>query len=348
MAFILIGFLLLTFGGDLIVRGISHAGLRLGVSSLTVGLIFASLATSSPELAVSLGAAWMGQADVAVGNVLGSNILNVLVVLGICAAIRSLVVDRRLIWHDVPIMVGVSFLFYFLSADQSLSRFDGGVLLVTSAIYLYMTYQAAQRERQVGAVPDTAALSSWPKISFQMVLGVVLLIVGARLLVIAATTVARAWGVSELIIGLTIVAVGTSLPELATSVAASLRGERDIAVGNIVGSNIFNIVWVIGLSALLAPVPIGVSASALSFDFPVMCAVAVACLPIFFSGHEISRWEGFLFIAYYVAYVVYLFLNSQGHTLLPMYSKMMWVFVLPLTVVTLGVGVVRHLTRAKV
>lgn len=345
--FITLGFVALTVGAEWLVRGLSHVGLKLGVSRLTVGLILASLATSAPELAVSLDAAWANQTDVAVGNILGSNILNVLLVLGICAVIRSLSVDQRLVWRDIPFMILVSFLLYVLAADAALTRVDGTILLVVGAVYLTVTYRAAQRERASALIEpvEVKTPNSWGKITFHSVLGLILLVVGARFMVVGASEIARALGISELIIGLTVVAIGTSLPELATSAAASLRGERDIAVGNVVGSNIFNILWVLGLAAFLAPSAIPVTQHAIVFDFPVMCAVAVACLPIFFTGHRISRWEGMLFLAYYAAYVLYLFLDYRNHEVLPLYNDVMWFFVLPITLVTLVVGVARHLQK---
>jgi cation:H+ antiporter len=174
-----------------------------------------------------------------------------------------------------------------------------------------------------------------------IIVGLALLVVGSRWLVHGAVAMATVLGLSELIIGLTIVAVGTSLPEVATSVVASLRGERDIAVGNIVGSNLFNILIVLGLAALITPTGITVSAAVLSFDIPVMIAVNIACLPIFFTGHVISRWEGALFIAYYVAYALYLMLEATDHDALPIFSAVMLMFVVPLTMLTLAILVAR-------
>jgi cation:H+ antiporter len=177
--------------------------------------------------------------------------------------------------------------------------------------------------------------------------GLILLVAGAQWLVDGAVTFARTLGVSELIIGLTVVAVGTSLPEIATSVLASIRGEREIAVGNVVGSNILNILGVLGLTGVLAPQPIAVPAGALAFDVPVLVATAVACLPIFFNGRMIARWEGGLFLAYYVAYTAYLVLASTQAANLRVFSAAMLFFVIPLTLVTIAVVTVRNLRQSR-
>ena len=180
-----------------------------------------------------------------------------------------------------------------------------------------------------------------------MIPGLVLLVLGARWLVDGAVTFARQLGVSELIIGLTIIAIGTSLPEIATTVMASLRGERDIAVGNVIGSNLFNLLVVIGVTGIVAPAGVTVPAAALRFDIPVMIAVAVACLPVFFSGGRIARWEGGLFLGYYLAYTAYLILSATRHAALPAFSLVMLGFVLPLTAVTLLVVTGRTLNAAR-
>ncbi|MEZ4681226.1 MAG: hypothetical protein R2932_44130 [Caldilineaceae bacterium] len=178
--------------------------------------------------------------------------------------------------------------------------------------------------------------------------GLFMLVVGARWLVDSAVTMARWWGVSELIIGLTVVAVGTSLPEIATSVVAVFRGERDIAVGNAIGSNIFNLLSVLGITSLIAPMGIHVPAAVMAFDLPIMIAVAVACLPVFYTGNLVARWEGGLFLAYYVAYVVYLVIDSAGHDMLPLYSTTMLSFVVPLTMFGLIFSFWRDLRSRRV
>ncbi|MBI2322336.1 MAG: calcium/sodium antiporter, partial [Chloroflexi bacterium] len=297
--------------------------------------------TSAPEAAVTVQAALAGQADVAVGNVVGSNIFNVLFILGLAALVAPLVVAQQLVRLDVPIMLGASVLVMVMAQDGAISRSDGAVLLGVVAAYTVFAVRESRREsaaiadeyaREYGAA---AGSRLWLVDLATVVVGLGLLVLGARWLVDGAVALARAVGMSELVIGLTIVAAGTSLPEVATSIIASLRGERDIAVGNVVGSNIFNLLGVLGLSSAIAAEGLSVAPAVLRFDLPVMLAVAAACLPIFFTGHRIDRWEGGLFLTYYTVYVLYVVLDATGHDALPALSAAMLGFVLPLTVVTL-------------
>jgi len=289
--------------------------------------------------------AFNGSGDLAIGNVIGSNIANVLLILGMTALIAPLIVSRQLIRLDVPIMIGASLLTFGLAWDGSLSRLDGALLFAGVLTYTGFLIYSARKDK--GNDDDEFAkefgLDEAPKpyawvINLGLIIaGLVLLVAGSNFLVEAAVTLARALGISELVIGLTVVAIGTSLPELATSILAAIKGERDIAVGNIVGSNIFNLLCVLGLASLVSPAAISVSPNALAFDFPVMIAVAVACLPIFFTGYRINRWEGLLFLAYYVAYTLYLILSSTGRPFADVMGEAMLGYVLPLTAVTLVV-----------
>ncbi len=338
-----LGGALLVAGAELLVRGASRLAVAAGISPLVVGLTVVAFGTSAPELAVTVGAAVTGQADVALGNVVGSNIGNVLLILGLSAAVAPLVVAQRLVWIEVPLMIGVSVVTLLFALDGRIGRIEG--LLLFAGIVAYTVFAVRRSRRESAAVRaeyreefGRAGRSRWAwAVDCAMVLaGLALLVLGAHWLVEGAVAVAEALGVSELVIGLTVVAIGTSLPELATSVLASLRGERDIAVGNVVGSNLFNLLAVLGLGSALAPDGIAVPRAALTFDLPVMIAVAVACLPIFFTGHAISRWEGWLFIAYYGAYTAFLILDSASHDALPAFSAMLAWFALPLTAVTLA------------
>jgi cation:H+ antiporter len=336
-----VGLGLLVLGAEWLVKGASRLAAAFGISPLVIGLTVVAYGTSAPEMAVSVKSALAGQADIAVGNVVGSNIFNVLFILAISAIITPLVVSSQLIRLDVPIMIGLSFLTLILAADGSIGRLDGA-LLFAGAI-AYTVFQVVQSRKEPAAIRDEYAQAfgrtrSGTAVNLALVAaGLVLLVLGSRWLVAGAVALAQAYGVSELVIGLTIVAAGTSLPEVATSVMAAIRGERDIAVGNVVGSNIFNILAVLGLSALISPAGLHAPAALLRFDLPVMVAVAVACLPIFASGALIARWEGALFLAYYIAYTGYLVLDAQQHDTLPAFSAVMKTFVLPLTVVTLAV-----------
>ena len=343
----LLGGALLAGGAELLVRGASRLAVAAGISPLVVGLTVVAFGTSAPELAVTLDAALIGEADVALGNIVGSNIANVLLVLGLSAAVAPLAVSRRLIRLEVPLMIGASLLVLVLALDGRVGRLDG--LLLFAAVVAYTVFairqsrreeaavQAAAREEEAAGEQRPPRRARWPLDVLRVLLGLGLLVVGARWLVAGAVAAAAALGVSELVIGLTVVAVGTSLPELATSVMATLRGERDMAVGNVIGSNLFNLLTVLGLGSALAPAGIAVPRAVITFDLPVMIAVAFACLPIFFTGHRIARGEGWLFLAYYAAYTGYLILASAEHDALPAFSAALLWFALPLTAVTLAV-----------
>jgi len=337
------GSVLLILGADALVRGASNIARTVGLSPLVIGLTVVAYGTSAPELAVSMHSARSGESAIAIGNVVGSNIFNVLLILGISALITPLTVAQRLVRLDTPLMLGVSLLLVLFCRDGRVNLLEGGVLAGGAAVYTIATLVVGRRDT---AAPSNEHDSPNPGRSrlaplfgslLWVAVGLSGLVLGARWLVEAAVALARTIGVSELIIGLTIVAAGTSLPEVATSVIASIRGERDIAVGNVVGSNIFNILAVLGISALVAPTGIEAPPSLRNFDLPVLLATAVACLPIFFTGHRIARWEGALFLAYYMAYSAYLVLAATQHDALPAFSGVMWLFCLPLTFLTLAV-----------
>ena len=350
-----LGLAALVVGAEALVRGAARLSLAFGISPLVVGLTVVAFGTSSPELAVSVQSAWSGQVDIAIGNVVGSNIFNVLFILGLSAAITPLLVNQQLIRQEVPVMIGVSLLLWALAADGGIGFWDGALLAGLLAAYTFLVIRQSRREtRAVQAEYDDAFAkprggwdAHWGVQVLLIVGGLALLVLGSRWLVEAAVTFARHLGVSELVIGLTIIAAGTSLPEVATSILAAVRGERDIAVGNVVGSNIFNILAVLGVSAIVAPTTLTVSPAALAFDIPVMVAVAVACLPVFFTGNLIARWEGLLFVAYYAAYAGYLILLATHHNALGPFSTAMGSFVLPLTAVTLGVLALRQVRAGQ-
>jgi len=307
------------------------------------------LPTARPELAVSVKAARAGSAGLAVGNVLGSNIFNVLAILGMSAVVTPLMVSRQLLRLDVPVMIAASGLAWGLAADGAVGRLDGLLLFAGLLVYTGVLVVRSRRERRDIVAEYGAALpGGGGRLPVQVALiigGLGLLVVGSGLLVGGASDLARKLGVSELVIGLTIIAAGTSMPEAVTSLVASLRGQRDLAVGNVVGSNIFNLLAVLGLSGAVAADGVPVTAEALRFDFPVMAAVAVACLPVFFTGQVIARWGGGVFLFYYVAYAAYLVLAATGHAALEGYGRIMMVFVVPLTVLTLGLLVLRAVRR---
>lgn len=343
-----IGFGLLILGAELLVRGGSRLAIRAGVSPLVIGLTIVAYGTSTPELAVNVQASMAGRPDLALGNVVGSNILNVLLILGVAAVLAPLAISPHVLRRDLPIMIGVSVLLLPLAMDGHIGRVDG--LLMTGAVVLYtLTSIRAGRRQHLeaqgtheGQGPVAFRLPSiWGHV-LSVLCGLVLLVVGTRWIVDGAVFVAQSLGLSELVIGLTVVAAGTSLPELTTSALATARGERDIAIGNIVGSNIYNILAILGISSLIHPIP--VTQSVLWFDLPVMIATALVCLPLFLTGRALSRGEGLLFLGYYVAYTVYLILDGLNHERLPAYRQVMLFAVLPLTLITIGLLAAR--TRA--
>lgn len=345
------GLILLVVGANLLVRGASRLALSFGISPLVVGLTIVAFGTSAPEVAVSLGAVLEGKTDIAIGNVVGSNIFNVLFILGVSALITPLVVNIQLIRQEVPIMIGASLLLLALGLDGRLSAIDGGILFVLLASYTVFLIVQSRRETQ--AAKDEFAREIKPaesgawddRLLVQLLLigaGLAALVLGSDYLVQASVSFAKAMGVSDLVIGLTIVAAGTSMPEVATSIAAAIKGERDIAVGNVVGSNTFNILGCLGLSGLVSgDLGLPMAPSLLAFDIWVMLAVALACLPVFITGREIARWEGGVFLGYYVAYVAYLIMAAQQHDALQAFSVAMLSFVIPLTLVTLVAVLIR-------
>jgi cation:H+ antiporter len=342
------GLIALVIGANALVRGASKLALSFGISPLVVGLTIVAFGTSAPEMAVSVGAVLDGQTDIAVGNVVGSNIFNVLFILGASALVAPLVVNVQLIRQEVPIMIGASVLLLALGLDGKLSMLEGGLLAALLVAYTVFLIVQSRRESQAAkdefaqeVKPSTAGAwdARWPVQVGLVVVGLVFLVLGSDWLVTAAVAFASALGVSDVVIGLTIVAAGTSLPEVAASLTAALKGERDIAVGNVVGSNVFNVLGCLGLAGLASGSSgLGIAASVLNFDIWVMLAVALACLPVFVTGREIARWEGGLFLAYYGAYVAYLILAAQQHDSLGAFSTAMLSFVIPLTVVTLVVS----------
>jgi len=354
------GLVLLVGGAEALVRGASSIARRAGISPLVVGLTVVAFGTSAPEMAVSIGSSVAGQGDLALGNVVGSNIFNVLFILGLSALATPLVVSSDLVRRDVPLMLGVSLLVFAFALNGTIGRWDGALL--TGGIVIFTIYQILQGRSAAsdhanpppvsvstgsdrGDVATATGSSSGTSPASEMnvwIAGVLtlgglgLLVLGSQWLVQGAVAIAQAAGLSELVIGLTIIAGGTSLPELATSMLASLRGQRDIAVGNVVGSNIFNLLAVLGCSAMVAPYGISVAPGVLWMDLPVMVAVAIACLPIFLTGYVVSRWEGALFAGYYVAYTTYLVFTATAHPALSTFTLVVGFFFLPLTILGLG------------
>lgn len=304
---LIVGLVLLVIGADLLVKGAARLASNFGVPALVVGLTVVAFGTSAPELAVSVKAAYSGQAELAIANVVGSNIFNILFILGVAALISPLIISHQLIRQDVPIMVGVSVVALLMTLDGNINKLEASILTIGLISYTWFLFYQGKKQgvdASDGEVEEMlkANVPMWQNVLL-VIGGLVLLVLGARWLVQSAVELATAWGVNEAVIGLTIVAAGTSLPEVVTSVVATIKGERDIAVGNVVGSNIFNILCVLGISGLVSPMPLLAGEQLAGFDIPVMLGVAALCVPIFFIGSVLSRIEGFLFLALYVAYV---------------------------------------------
>lgn len=347
---LLAGFIILIGGAELLVRGAAQLAADMGISPLVVGLTVVSFGTSAPELAVSVFSAWNGQAGLALGNVVGSNICNILLILGASALVAPLVVSRQVVRLEVPIMIATAVLLLLFSLNGGLERWEGLLMFTCAVVYVVWTVVRSRRENNDRA--PQCELSDGPRPGrlwqiAQIVAGLAMLGLGSRWLVGGAVSIATHFGISDMVIGLTVVAIGTSLPELATSALAALRGQRDIAVGNVVGSNIFNILVVLGLTAAVAPGAIAVPHQALMVDLPIMLAACLACLPIFLTEHRIARWEGGLFFAYFIAYTVFTVLNALHDPRIGLFVQAMVFFFIPLSVITLVVSLWRALRQKR-
>ena len=354
LGLIVVGLALLVGGAQGLVRGASKLALVLGISPLVVGLTIVAFGTSAPELAVAIQSSLSGKSAIVLGNVVGSNIYNVLFILGVCATITPLAVAPQLIRLDVPVMIACAAAVPLLSLDGTLGRGDGLILLAGLAAYTLFTVLQSRKEKPEAAEGYASQLQGADRPDRRFWLhglfiagGLALLGVGSDLLVKGAVAIAQAMKVSEAVIGMTVVTIGTTAPELSACLVAALRGERDIAVGNIVGSNIFNVLAVLGVGATVAPGGIAVGERMLYFGMPVMGAVCFSCLPIFFAGRAIRRWEGMLFLFYFAAYLAYLVLEELRHShLLTLRNSLLW-FVAPLTGITLAVSVIHELLRRR-
>jgi cation:H+ antiporter len=321
---ILGGILLLLIGGEWVVRGASRLAIAAKLSPLFVGLTVVSLGTSAPEMAVSFATALRGQADITIGNVVGSNLFNMLMIVGFSALFAPLPVEKQITRFDVPVMIAATIAMMLASWNGVIGRFDGIGLILIMIAYFAVSYRLGKQSGE-GAIPDEllspeileeAATSLGRRVAvilWQLVLlsaGVAALVYGCELFVGGAVSMARILGVSELVIGLTIVSAGTSLPELVTSVAATIKGERGIAIGNAVGSTTLNIVAVLGITSVIAPSGLNVSPDIMGLDMPLMVIAALLSWVLYRTGRTIVRWEGMLMILLYCGYVGYLLKTS--------------------------------------
>ena len=294
-----VGLAALFFGGEFLVRGASSIARHFRLSPLVIGLTIVGFGTSAPELLVSVQAALAGQPAIAIGNVLGSNIANILLILGASAAIAALIIPARKLWRDLAFMLVATAALWLMLLDGTVTRLEGGLLFLGLLVFLATAFLTGE-EHHVAEAEAAKELPMWQ--SWGLTLGgLVVLVVGARLLVDSATTIARDFGVSEAVIGLTVVAVGTSLPELATSVIAALRRQTEIAVGNVVGSNIFNILSILGITALITPIPAEARFAAVDMPWVAGTAVGLTLLAVLLGG--LPRLAGVALLAVYGGYV---------------------------------------------
>jgi cation:H+ antiporter len=342
------GLVLLILGAEALVRGAARLAERVRISSLVIGLTVVAFGTSAPELAVSAKAALANQYDIALGNAIGSNIFNILFILGLSALVAPLEISHRLVRLDVPLLILVSLLAFVLVLDGRLGHEDGVLLFLGLVAYTVFAVAIARREgRKDQSVPQTNVPRDrlpWTADALLVIGGFALLVGGARLFVDGAVSVAAALGVSRLVIGLTIVAVGTSLPEVATSVVAARRGHGDMAVGNVVGSCLFNVLGVLGVSGTLSG-GLDVPPGTLRFDIPVMIFTSILCLPIFITGHRVSRTEGALLLSYYLAFMFFVVSEALTHGSATTWRNATVYVVIPLTLAALMIAVFRDLSH---
>lgn len=340
--------LLLIAGAELLVRAALRLAERLRVRPLIIGLSLVAFGSTAPQLTVSLQAAYQGAPDVAVGSVIGSNIFNVLVILGLAALIIPLRVSRQLVRLDIPLMIAASALVYALCGNGHLGRAEGLLLLLALAGYLAMLWHQSRHYARTYPAQDASAARAgrfWSGALLQVLFGLGLLSLAGHLLLEAAIEVATDLGLSERVIGLTVVAVCTSLPELAAALIAAIRGEREIAVGTVIGSNLLNLLGVLGLTALITPEPLTISPNALAFDLPVMLGVAALSLPVFYSGYRITRSEGLVFLCLYLVYGLHVAAFTMGMPLAGRLERLMLFYVLPVLAVVLLYTTVRAWRR---
>ena len=310
-----VGLLVLTLGADLFIRGASGLGRRLGLKPYVIGLVIVGVGTSAPELAVNLSAAFASHYDLALGNVVGSNIANIGLILGLSALLAPIAIHMRLLRVEAPLMLAACVLLWLLALDGRLARIEGLLLVAGQIGVLLLVFRAGKHEsaevrQELSAVSEEAP-GHWPSTLGLLVLGLCGLVGGGVLAVDAASAIARGFGISELIIGLTVVAIGTSLPELASSVVAALRGHSDIAIGNVIGSNLFNILFILGSTASLHPLP--VAASLEKIELPVMIGFAACLLLMMGRRMRISRGEGALLLAAYLGLIAWQVINALAN-----------------------------------
>ncbi|KAA1423901.1 calcium/sodium antiporter [Mumia zhuanghuii] len=308
-----LGLVGLVIGAELLVRGGSGVAVRLGIAPITIGLTVVALGTSMPELAIGVDAARRGSGGLAVGNIVGTNLVNLLLILGLSAAIRPIALATRTLRFDLPAMTAAALVVFVMGSDGTLTTVEGAVLLVLGVAYTYGVLRAgradaAERtpEGAGGATTEGSPSGGLARDVIGLVAGLVVIVVGADLLVSGAVDAASSLGISDAVIGLTVIAIGTSAPELVTTLVSTFRGDRELALGNLIGSSVYNLVFILGVTAIAAPESVPVPDEVLAADLVLMAVVAVACVPVFMTGRRISRIEGGVFVAAYVVYLSWL------------------------------------------
>ena len=351
--YFILGIAFLLFGADILVRGSVRVSEALGIPPLIMGLTVVAFGTGSPELAISLKAQVVGSSEIALGNIIGSNICNILLILGVTALLTTVTISIQVVRRDVPFFVFISFAPLVLGYNGIISRIDGLFLVCLYLLYTYWLVRESRQTEDVIQVPKKHFKQKSTNFRkyfliwniWLIMFGLLSLFIGSQWVVDSAVSFARILGISKLVIGLTIISFSTSLPEIATSVVAALRGRIEIAVGNVVGSNIFNILIVLGIASTVSSHGIHVTQQALWVDIPVMISTSIICLPIFLTGRMIDRFEGGLLLFYYGIYMVYLFLRTSGNAYLPEYIAITLGFVIPLTFLILSISFWRFLKQ---
>ena len=348
----IIGLVTLIGGAELFLKSVDKFGLAWSVSPVVMGLTVVAFATGAPELAISLQAAADGRPDLVLGNILGSNVANILLILGIAGLVKPLNITNRIIKIDVPMVIGASALLYILALDGLLTLTDGLIIFGALIAYSIFMYSQIKKDRQANKnksadekpkLDEPVTNFFYGKYIFLLLVGLVLIVMGSRWMVDSAVEIAELLGISELIIGLTIVSLGTSLPEVATSLSAVRKGDSDTAVANVMGSNLYNILLTLSLTIIVAPGALDVSVDAINLDLPFMVIVACACMPLFWPAKELTRPVAAGFLLYYVLYIGYLVLLAIGHPFQEtMEWGMLWI-VIPVTVILIVIQFVGYL-----
>lgn len=337
----IIGLVTLIGGAELFLKSVDKFGAAWSVSPVVMGLTVVAFATGAPELAISLQAAAEGRPDLVLGNILGSNVANILLILGIAGLVKPLKITKRIIRIDVPMVIAASVLLYVLAMDGSLTPLDGGIILFALLAYSLFMYSQIRKDRAANKKLDSQDLPEvgepvttlfYGKYILLLLAGLVLIVMGSRWMVDAAVQIAEILGISELIIGLTIVSIGTSLPEVATSLSSVRKGDSDTAVANVMGSNLYNILLTLGLTIVVAPGALDVSLEVINLDLPIMLIVAGACIPLFIPGSKLDRGEAGGFLFYYLSYMAYLTLMAIDHPFKENFEWFILWICIPLTV----------------